>query len=469
MSSVYSDDFSEEREPFFTLEVDGRLLPPDVLVSIESLSLTEEKGKKAICEVNIFDPTFQHWYDPEFRLLSLVVVSLGYRHHFEQRGPFEVVDIVDNAEVGGLSLKIKMEEGGRLARRVGRRVLSGTTVHKVFKSYASHHGYDMVIDGAPDYPIDEDYPIVQTGETDGEFLSRVADTFGLGFTCTQGKMHLTPALGRPSLGKLVLVYGGADSHLASIKAKRKRPRIYYTHRKPPKDESILGFVKDSLAWAVTDWTPTPAAPKVPPKVMKDLVKIDLKTGTITVSGGSPALVASLPENIATDPAAVKKWAEAQQAGVELVSPATKAPAVPAGKATAHAKATAKGRRIAREGSLTEVEVKLKIGTPTPRPQMRMELEGVPAHLRKDYYVAKVTHTLGNDAYQTTLVLKASMARGKQKADNSAQAAKASVAKQGLHYMQNLLDQFKTTPSEVKPKEKAKVKIDIKTGKVTQNG
>lgn len=228
-NSIYSTDYLREMEPYFRIEVGGVALPIELCKFIEFLQMTEEENKCGSIEFKIRDPEARHFDTPLFQLQGTIVIFAGYRTMYERRGPFEIYDVDIKLERMGISLRVKAVEGGKLARRSSRRVVTSGTVRGLFERILRVANMPLLAEDAEGFDaiITEETPLVQRGETDAVFLQRVAAEFGWMMTVVSGKVSITSADVRKSLGVILLKYFSADANTTDISAKFKKPRVSY--------------------------------------------------------------------------------------------------------------------------------------------------------------------------------------------------------------------------------------------------
>ena len=242
MRAIYSTTYLTELEPYFRVEINGYPLDFNLLKQVDFLSITEEENKKTRMELQLMDAEAVHVEEPVFELQQEVLLYIGYRNAYEVRGPFEIVLVDFDYSGRGIRLKIKGEEAGSLARSAHRRVFNTGTLFDLFQRVARENGARLSIEGLPPeqvyLPIDDENPVVQTGESDGEFLQRVANDYGWTMMATSGRIHLTPPFWRETLGVVYLLYNRADANLTKIKVKYRKPRVRYVGGPPdlPEDE-----------------------------------------------------------------------------------------------------------------------------------------------------------------------------------------------------------------------------------------
>lgn len=227
-TTIYSADALVELEPYFDVHLNGERLPFEISRQIETLRIEEEENKRSTVEIQLYDADRTHLDVPLFDYQQSIVVYAGYRSAFEMRGPFEIVRIEKtDAGDGGITISVRGESGAKLSRQASRRVFSSGTVGDVFRAVAKANGLGFVADAVEGLSeaLSSDFPAVQSGESDGAFLQRLASDFGWQFTVLQGRMHLTSAGSRAALGKVILDYNSALGSLSKVQAKYKEPRV----------------------------------------------------------------------------------------------------------------------------------------------------------------------------------------------------------------------------------------------------
>lgn len=198
--------------------------PVEAPVRVLSLELEEGEGEKATCNFSLWDPSRR--LD---RLLvreeDVVVVYAGYRADYEPRGPFEVTSVKPTLNGSHVAYAVKAEEGGTLPRSVHRRVIRTGTVLDLLRRICADNGMQLVTEQAlpgADLPLSDDFAFVQAGEADGEFLTRIADSFGWSVTTTNGKVAVSPRMIRQSLGIVWFRYNATDASLVQLSMERAR-------------------------------------------------------------------------------------------------------------------------------------------------------------------------------------------------------------------------------------------------------
>lgn len=412
LTQVYSPKLIDEAEPYLGLVIDGVRLDPDVLRHVTSVDVDEAENKKGTCKITIFDPEDRLIEDGVIDYNSQIIVEIGYRTHFEERGPFTVHDIAEKPKFSGTQLTIKGQEASKLSSTAQRRVFSTGTVRSVFEHVLTRHGIPLVIEGDVDFnvPVDEEYPIVQTGETDGEFLNRIAADFGWTVTITGGKVHLTPPTMRKSLGVIKLGYRRADAQITRLTVKRKKPRVSRVPGKTPKkpqdrmkpkagtvaDDGKLYSDPDDVRpeqnysadprQAEVAWSPEVQSydPYQPPAVTEDgkvaagqksVTRKELRT---YISDKGDVTFREVEVEVQTD------------GGAEREAPAMTPQGVGSKRAASEPKKKL-GRRVYREGKLKSLTIELKHGHPMFRPQHRLELIGAGSRLDGPYRILSVGH------------------------------------------------------------------------------
>jgi len=216
-----------EYEPFVALEINGQALPFSVSRLIERLEISEEAGKKTMCQFTFRDVDGSFSDSNLFVPGQIFVVSAGYVQDHQRRGPFEIVETDEELEDTAVLIKVKAEEGGRLSSRLARRVFSAGTVRDIFETVLASSGLDLVVEGvdALDEILSDQNPVIQSGESDGLFLRRLATNLGLDFSIINGKGHITPPSARPSLGIVKLSYADAYSGIRRLSLKTKKGRM----------------------------------------------------------------------------------------------------------------------------------------------------------------------------------------------------------------------------------------------------
>jgi phage protein D len=250
MSDIYSPDFLIEQEPYFRVEVNGVTLPVILARQISLLEVTEEEGKKTSFELDIRDPK-QVTGERYFHLQDQVTLFIGYRTRYEKRGPFEVVDL--ERKITSRRLLVIGVEGGRLDSKTNRRVITHGTIGEVFESIAQKSGLDLIHEGIDEFytVISSDKPLVQTGETDGRFLQKVANDFGWLVSVINGSLHVTAAAARKSLGVIELRFDSAVAEIATMDLKHRKPRV--SHEPVPDLSGKSSSPEDTLGLPERDF------------------------------------------------------------------------------------------------------------------------------------------------------------------------------------------------------------------------
>lgn len=227
LQRIYSSNYLRELEPYFRIELNGTPLPPDVHKTVARLKLKEAEGEKANLRFTVFVPnqrldeyiiTFEH----------KIMVYAGYRSDYEPRGPFKASKITPTVEDGGVTFKIIAEEARWLADSSARRVVEQGTVLDLIRRVSADNNLAVETEGrlpGADVELGDDLSYVQTGETDGEFIARVAAEYGWQLTMTNGKVHVTPPTVRKSLGIVWLKYNSADAHILTIKLSARKASV----------------------------------------------------------------------------------------------------------------------------------------------------------------------------------------------------------------------------------------------------
>ena len=229
LRSIYSTTYVQELEPFFRIDVNDVPLTPDRMKQVEFLKLEEGEGKKGRLEFTIRDPESKDFDTPFIKLQASIVVYAGYVTSFEVRGPFEVVGVEQEFAAAGIKLKVKAEEGGKLANNAARKVYNEGSLRDLFTRIAKDNNLEFSEENTPDldFELTDEFPIIQGGESTGQFLQTVAAEYGYTLTTTSGKIHLRPADFRASLGVLVLRWHHPEGGLEKVTAKFKKPRVSY--------------------------------------------------------------------------------------------------------------------------------------------------------------------------------------------------------------------------------------------------
>jgi len=234
---IYSTDYLRELEPYLRLELlvgknsTANPIPEKWLKQIKSLVISESENRRASLELQIEDLGGEFYDSGIFDVNQRWVVYIGYRTEFEKRGPFTITNLEPTFSDAGVQLKVSATEGGTLGTRVSRRVVDQGTLRDLFTRVALDNGMGVAFEGVSDeeldIPLDGENPIVQTGQTDGAFLTTIANKYGWQFTTTSGRVHITPALVRKTLGLIRVHQGRPDSSVTMIKVRYKSPSVSY--------------------------------------------------------------------------------------------------------------------------------------------------------------------------------------------------------------------------------------------------
>lgn len=236
--AIYTTQRYQEMAPFFEVVVDGTLLSVDEHARVTSLEVEESQAKKSTLVITYEDFERQQAHGPLygsfFRWGSSILIRMGYAEEFEERGPFIVEEIEDKAEGLGLVLTIRCSAGASLSQTSHRRVFSSGSAYDLLARVAKEHNYTLtcvnqqnVIKLLQELELSPDTSLVQAGETDGQFLQRVAREFGLGIRTTGRELIVSPPTIDMALDSLLFIYGSADANLIEMSAKIARPQINY--------------------------------------------------------------------------------------------------------------------------------------------------------------------------------------------------------------------------------------------------
>jgi len=420
---IYSPSLMVELEPYFRVEINGEKMTGEQHRNIRSVILEETENQRAQLTLDYFDPDANHLNKPYFRRGQSVMLYCGYRTSYESRGPFDIEDVDVTTVSGDAKLKIKARQGSKLASSATKRVITKGTVKSVLEEIVRSHGYDVEFeandDGALDIPIDADYALVQTGETDAQFLQTIANQYGWHMTCARGKVMFSPPFARKSLGVIELRYNRADANTTSLKLKERKPRVKQAGPKLPADlknaqskvdKAVAIVMPHSLA--STAWSPTDTLSQM---VGTDAGVKDMLQGSVFDSAYKKETPKEKKPKASTQ--RVKIDAYGNRVVFEASGSAEPEPTrEPAGaehenKKRAEKVRVAKG--VARGSSVVELEVGLMMGSMWFKPKQKVSFLGAGKKVDGDYRAAKVKHEFST-GFKTTVTMKSGWVRKKSK-------------------------------------------------------
>lgn len=425
MDTIYSPELLAELQPHFLIIRNGVSFSYEQMQQVKSLKREAEVKKKALFDFEFLDYNFAHWERPLFEYGDKISVQLGYYGKYAVHGPYDVILIDEDITDEGIVLKVSCEAGGALSRSASRRVFSKGTLLGMFRQLAEENGYILEAEDLDqsDFDLDAEYPIVQAGETDGLFLSRVAKDHGWVFSIDGDKAVLTPPLIRKALGTVTLTYRDAYGSLLSVKVKRKKPRVTYKPKKGINEkktpEAILAEIISPQTQAMLKTVGVSLKSFAAEAFAKSKVKLTAK-GSVVIEGidtqeieqameGVGSFMHILSDRLKKTPHVVDNLKAMEAMGMEIgdSDPDSEGGETqPSGKID-EAKGTAKRKRRGRakykEGALETVDIVLKFGAPFFRIQQHIILEGVGAKLSGAYHIVKIEDS-GVDSYAQAISL-----------------------------------------------------------------
>jgi len=227
---IFSPDYGDELEPYFSLEIGGRMLSFDEHFQVERINMTDEEGKKSVLNMVIFDRDSMHLQKPVIYMQAQVHVHFGHRLAVDTRGPYEVTMLDWQTGRGGIILDFTAEEGGALSRTSNHATYFGLTLRQLVTTKLKDSRIPLVVEEDGSWPgldvvIPEDHPLVQHGNNDGDFLRKAVGRLGWTLTFTDGRAVLSPPYYRKNAGYAFIKFGGADSDVSSLRVRSKKPKI----------------------------------------------------------------------------------------------------------------------------------------------------------------------------------------------------------------------------------------------------
>jgi phage protein D len=221
---IYSSDYVTELDPYFFIKVNGIPLSQEDQLNIKYVQIIYEENKRTLLKFEYWDKDKDKLDNPIFKLGQKIEVDGGYRTKFQTFGPFDV-DLADE-KIVQRSFYIVGSSGGTLNKRVRRRVFSSGSILDVIQRVADEHGFYLKIEGDPniDLALTEDNALVQSGETDMQFIQRVANAFGILLRTEANSVILSDAIGS-NLDVVELLFDRADATIEDIKVKFSKPQI----------------------------------------------------------------------------------------------------------------------------------------------------------------------------------------------------------------------------------------------------
>ena len=435
---LYSPNYLRELSPYFEVIHNGAALPRRLQKLVQSLSIAEEEGKAAQATLVIDDTTGEFLDSPFINYGDVVSLRCGYVEEFEERGPFDVADTDDQLRGSGVLWTIKLVASNKLSRTSTRRVYRTGTLRSVIEEVLSRSDVQLETDELLDDLVDEENPVVQSGETDLMFLRRLATSFGLYATAVQGKLFVTSSVPRAKTGRFLLQYNSATASVAKLKMKRAKPRA---HNVPLKNATgKICDVKDLIAprgpkvdqaaedgffgkgikgldeiavCAKASVTPeaTPGNSQAPAPSVTGVPEVDAAIQQMNINEFGEVIVSSVGSGSIDD--AVSLLTKGLAADASANEPGNPAPMTPDSKPESEKKVAQ--RKEWRAGKLEGMSADLKLGTIFPRPTMELELVGAGQTRDGKYRVTKVQHGW-RSGYTTSLECKRGWKEAPKKPD-----------------------------------------------------
>jgi phage protein D len=456
--SLYSVDGIAETRPHLNVYVNGELISDALRMRLveASVSLNRKKRPKAdiifafealqVFDTASYDFDSSNSADAITELLPLdskIVIRLGYEAQFKKFGPFDVVkhDITFNG--GGVSCHVFLEGFGIAKHASDYRVYSTGTIFDLFREVANRNDINLsdteVNKGIARFKesiknvanqissssqedqtetafkskgfsnllhIDPDDPFVQVGESDEDFMRRLAEYYGMSLQFAEDVdgMSFITLFHADTEAEIALVYGDHTANVSSIGFTTSKTKTSLVRQRTKPDTLQKNVPKKGKQKNVAEPIEeqdgaTKSEPTREGGRNTDIFSEASKSENSDVIDTSDKEPGSNEKASSKDSTTTKDSETNRKLGKVI------------------------GRRR-RAGRVLKSKVKLISGSVVPKPSMPVSLECQSLYYSGVYVVDTVEHTIDDTGFSTTLGLVRPTPK-KKKNDNRDQANQTS--------------------------------------------
>jgi phage protein D len=459
--ALYSVDGLAETIPLLEIITDGETLALDLRHRLVDCSIKLDRRKRPKADLTfVFESMYISLNDetyfgadllPEIMPLDAKIeIRLGYEGMFKKFGLFDVVEHKTVFTDGGITTTVYLEGFGIAKHASDYRVYSSGGLFDLFREVANRN--DLEISNA-EYKaglanfqeslknvanqissttqegsqaesqaqivqkllqIDPDDPFVQVGESDEEFLRRLAEYYGMSvqFNEEANSLSFITLFHVDKDADLDLRYGDSTSNLRKISFNTSKTRTSNIRQRTKPDTLQQKVPKRGKAKD----TPEPVEDQ------EDATQANRKTR----SGGRNTDIFS-------------KYAEKQQNGVLETTDETEPGTLDkdVSKESPTTKDQNKNRELGkiigrkrRAGRVLSCKAQLLIGSVIPRPAMTVNLDCHSAYFSGTYVIETVEHSLSTSGFETNLEMRRPRPKTKSKGnrDSETQSSKQEQSK-----------------------------------------
>lgn len=431
--ALYSVDGLVETTPLLEIVIDGQLIQQELRHRLVGCSIKLCRTKRPKAEltfvfeamyIDIEEDTFfgADLLPEKFPLDAKVEIRLGYEGMFKKFGQFDVVEHKTDFTDGGVTNVVHLEGFGIAKHASDYRVYSSGTVFDLFREVANRNDLNITSSeynlGLANFQeslksvadqissttqenqqaqsqaqiieklleVDPDDPFVQVGESDEEFLRRLAEYYGMSiqFNEDADSLSFITLFHVDKDADIELRYGSSDANVSKLSFKTAKTKTSVI-RQRPKPQNLQKQV------------PKRGKSKNNPEPTESREDATEAKRTTRGGGKNDDVFGKFAKDKSSD---VLKTTEPGTTGKEV------------SKASPTTKDDKKNRELGkiigrkrRSGKVLSCKVDLLIGSVIPRPSMTVELDCHSTYFSGTYVIESLEHVLDTTGFSTSLDMK----------------------------------------------------------------